>query len=101
MKKFSPSVAFLNRVNGLYSLLSALNHPNMRVVLPTRRASSRMFLDMHGFSQIQIERIINQARKLGLVNQIFSNPFIVGHGELFIGLTQKGADLVDGVKHGN
>ena len=45
---------------------------------------------MRGFTQYQIEKIVEQAKYLGLIQQKFSNPYIVGHGENFIGLTELG-----------
>jgi hypothetical protein len=106
MKKFSqfPSERFLNRVNGLRSLLLALDGYDersderirgMRVVFPGVRASSRMFLDMRKFTQSQINSIIKHGERLGLVKEFFMNPYFLGSGEHFVALTKKGVSIID------
>lgn len=81
----------LARVSKVHSLVSALADERCRCIWPRRRAVSRLWLDVKGGVSA---RTISDAWRMGLVTTSFENPYIVGHGEEFIGLSGFGALVV-------
>lgn len=79
-------------IGRVHKLLSVLADPRMRCSGKSSRAVSRLWFNMDAAA---IKPAIRAARRLGLVNVRFRNPYIVGHGENFISLTPRGDQCVD------
>lgn len=83
---------WLRNIGRIHKLLSVLADPRMRCSGRSSRAVSRLFLDMN---YTHVSAAVRHAKRLGLVSVKFRNPYLIGRGENFISLTERGDRCVD------
>lgn len=87
MRKLSKYELLL--VGRVHTLMCALSKPGIECVWPGRRSVDRLWLD--GVDKRTLPSALRAAIRMGLVRERFENPYVVGHGESFVGLSYLGA----------